>query len=87
LLVLQPGSIRMAGKARKDSKIEGEGSYSGTRAYNQATARFLKKGKVEQAAREAKRAVDSKEGAELKAAEDKGRAGDPRKMERAGGRK
>jgi hypothetical protein len=77
----------MNDKATKDSKIEGEGSYSGTHAYNEATARFLKKGKVEQAAREAKRAVDSKEGAELKAAEDKGRAGDPRKMERASGRK
>jgi len=36
----------MADKPKKDGKIEGEGSYSGTRAYNEATAKFLKKGKV-----------------------------------------
>ncbi len=66
----------------KDSKIEGEGSYTGTRAYNEATAKFLKKGKVDEAAQEAKRALDSKEGAELKAAEAKGKAGDPKHMEK-----
>ena len=37
----------MDDKQKKDSKIEGEGSYSGTRAYNEATAKFLKKGKVD----------------------------------------
>ena len=67
----------MDDKQKKDSKIEGEGSYSGTRAYNEATAKFLKKGKVDEAAQEAKRALESKEGAELKAAEAKGKAGDP----------
>jgi hypothetical protein len=63
---------------KKDSGIEGEGSYSGTKAYNEATDKFLKKGKVDEAAQEAKRALDSKEAAELKAAEAKGRAGDPK---------
>ena len=77
----------MDDKTKKGSKVEGEGSYSGTRAYNEATAKFLKKGKVDEAAKEAERALDSKEGAKLKAAEDKGRAGDPRKMERKTGRK
>ena len=71
----------MDDKRKKDSRIEGEGSYSGTRDYNEATARFLKKGKVDEAAREAKRALESKEGAELKAAEAKGKAGDPRQGE------
>jgi len=66
---------------KKDSRIEGEGSYSGSRAYNEATARFLKKGKVDEAAKEAERSLDSPEGAELKKAEDEGRRGDPRKME------
>ena len=66
---------------KKDGKIEGEGSYSGTRAYNEATARFLKKGKVDEAAKEAERALDSQDGAALKKAEDEGRRGDPRKME------
>ncbi len=68
----------MDDKAKKDGHVEGEGSYSGTRDYNEATAKFVKKGKVDEAAREAKRALDSKEGAELKAAEAKGRTGDPR---------
>ena len=38
---------------------------------------------VDEAAQEAKRALDSKEGAELKAAEAKGRAGDPKKWEKS----
>jgi hypothetical protein len=72
----------MDDKSKKDSKIEGEGSYSGTKAYNESTAKFLKKGKVGAAAKEAERALDSKEGAELKAAEAKGKAGDPKHMEK-----
>jgi len=38
---------------RKD-KVEGEGSYSGTKDYNRRTEKFVKSGKVEQAAEEAK---------------------------------
>lgn len=71
----------MDDKSKKDGRIEGEGSYSGTKAYNEATAEFLKKGKVEKAAQQTKRALDSSEGAELKAAEAKGRVGDPRGMD------
>ena len=37
---------------RKD-KVEGEGSYSGTRAYNQRTKKFIDSGKVGAAARKA----------------------------------
>ena len=51
-----------------------------------ATAKFLKKGKVDEAAQEAKRALESKEGAELKAAEAKGKAGDPKHWEKNPGR-
>jgi len=76
----------MADKPKKDGKIEGEGSYSGTRAYNEATAKFLKKGKVDEAARDAERALESKEGAGLKTAEAKGKAGDPKGWEKASGR-
>lgn len=76
----------MDDKRKTDGKIEGEGSYSGTRAYNEATARFLKKGKVDEAAKEAERALESEEGADLKAAEAKGRAGDPRKLDKNPGR-
>lgn len=69
-------------KANSDGKVEGEGSYSATADYTKRTADFLKKGKVDEAAREAARALDSKEGAELKAAEAKGKAGDTSKRRR-----
>ncbi|MBY0319740.1 MAG: hypothetical protein K2X72_13540 [Reyranella sp.] len=72
----------MDDKSKKDDRIEGEGSYSGTKAYNEATEKFLKKGKVDEAAQEAKRALDSKEAAELKAAEAKGKSGDPKGFEK-----
>jgi hypothetical protein len=69
----------MDDKKIKDG-IEGEGSYSGTRDYNERTADFIKKGKVDKAAQDAKKAMDSGEAADLKAAEEKGKAGDPRNM-------
>lgn len=61
---------------KSKSGIEGEGSYSGTKAYDDATAKFIKEGKVDKAAKEAERAMDSGKAAELKAAEAKGKAGD-----------
>ena len=66
-------------KKTKDG-VEGEGSYSGTRDYNERTADFIKKGKVDKAAQDARQAMDSGEAADLKAAEAKGKAGDPRGM-------
>ena len=77
----KPRSVVMEDKAKKDGRIEGEGSYSGTKAYNEATTNYLKKGKFDEAAREARRALDSKEAAELKAAEAKGRSGNPKVWE------
>jgi hypothetical protein len=38
---------------RKD-KIEGEGSYTGSKDYNERTKKFVESGKVEQAANDAK---------------------------------
>ena len=39
---------------RKDKdKVEGEGSYTGTKDYNQRTKKFVESGKVDQAARDA----------------------------------
>ena len=35
-------------------KVEGEGSYSGTKDYNQRTKKFVESGKIEQAAEDAK---------------------------------
>lgn len=37
---------------RKD-KVEGEGSYTGSKDYNERTRKFVDSGKVEEAAREA----------------------------------
>jgi len=65
-------------KSKASSKIEGEGSYSATADYNKRTAEFLKKGNVDDAAREAMRALDSGEAGALEAAEAKGKAGDPK---------
>jgi hypothetical protein len=65
---------------QKKDGIEGEGSYSGTEDYNKRTADFIKKGKVDKAAKDAKQALESDEAAELKSAEEKGKAGDPRGM-------
>jgi hypothetical protein len=67
---------------QKKDGIEGEGSYEGTEDYNKRTADFIKKGKVDKAAKEAERAMDSDEAEELKSAEDKGKAGDPRGMDK-----
>lgn len=40
---------------RKDKdKVEGEGSYSGSKDYNERTKKFVESGKVEQAAKDAK---------------------------------
>ena len=70
----------MDDKSKKDGRLEGEGSYSGTEEYNKRTADFIKKGKVDKAAKDAEKAMDSDEAAELKRAEEKGKAGDPRGM-------
>jgi hypothetical protein len=67
---------------QKKDGIEGEGSYSGTEDYNKRTADFIKKGKVDKAAKDAEHAVDSAEGDELRKAEEKGKAGDPRGMDK-----
>ncbi len=59
---------------KPNDRIEGEGSYSATRDYNVRTAKFMEKGKVEKAARDAENAIDSPEGAELAKAEEKGKS-------------
>ena len=46
----------------KRDKVEGEGSYSATRDYNERTKRFIKSGRVGEAARKA--APKSKEEAQ-----------------------
>jgi hypothetical protein len=52
---------------------EGEGSRSGARAYDEASEKFAKSGKVDEKAREARQAVDGPEGKELERAEAEGK--------------
>lgn len=54
-------------------KVEGEGSYSGTRDYNQRTRKFIEAGKVKQAARDA-RPKSQQEAHEMQKAERIGRS-------------
>jgi hypothetical protein len=59
--------------SRKTSKVEGEGSYSATRAYDAGVEKTIKSGKVAEKAQEAKRAIEGAEGAELRKAEAEGK--------------
>jgi hypothetical protein len=52
---------------------KGEGNHEADRRYREETKRFIDSGRVDEAAREAKRAVEEDEG-ELEAAEQAGRA-------------
>jgi hypothetical protein len=56
-----------------NAQVEGEGSYSGARQYDEATRQFVKKGKVEQAARAAAPKSDA-EAEEMQDAEQEGRS-------------
>jgi hypothetical protein len=47
-----PASLGEDRKSRQDS-VEGEGSYTGTKDYNQRTKKFVDSGKVDEAARKA----------------------------------
>ena len=53
---------------------EGEGNKTAARNYNKATEEYVKSGKAEHAAQEAKQALDSDEGDALREAEDAARA-------------
>ena len=52
---------------RKD-KVEGEGSYSGTKDYNERTRKFMDQGKVDEAARRAEPQSEEERQAMQKAA-------------------
>jgi len=60
----------------KGQRVEGEGSYSATRDYNKHLGRAVadKQG-IARGADAARKAVEGPEGAELRAAEEKGKAG------------
>lgn len=56
------------------TKIEGEGSYTATHNYNAGVAKSVKSGKSDEQAKAAKKALDGKDGAELKRAEAEGKS-------------
>jgi hypothetical protein len=62
--------------APKTPGVEGEGSYSATRNYNKNLRRALKDNQsIERGAELARKAVEGPEAAELRAAEQRGKAG------------
>jgi hypothetical protein len=65
----------MTGKASNSmSGNQGEGNRDAANAYNEATEKFVKSGKVQEKARDAAEALDSKEMAELQRAEAEGKS-------------
>ena len=56
-------------------KVEGEGSYEGTRRYNEHVKDFAKSGQVDKAADEAKHAIDGAEKKQLDEAVEQGKRG------------
>ena len=54
---------------KTEQRNEGEGNKTAAREYNEAQHRFAESGKVEEKAREAKKALDSPEARELERAE------------------
>lgn len=65
----------MASKSTASKKLEGEGSYTGTRGYNKGLGAHVKSADVKGLAQKAAKAVDGKEGASLREAEKRGKAG------------
>jgi hypothetical protein len=63
-------------KPRGQQALEGEGSYSAARAYNRNLGRALAdKSNIQRGAERARRAVDGPEGAALRSAEKRAKAG------------
>jgi len=63
------------GTASSETELEGEGSYTAGRRYDDSVRDFVDSGAVEGSAREAQRAVDSPEGDDLRDAERIGKGG------------
>jgi 4a-hydroxytetrahydrobiopterin dehydratase len=71
------GSPGSADITVETTALEGEGSYTGTRAYDAGVARSIASGQTDALAQAARAALDGPEGASLRAAEQVGKAGKP----------
>jgi hypothetical protein len=60
-----------------DNELQGEGNYDATRRYDQGVKQSIEKGKTEELAEKAKKALEGPEGEELRKADEKGKAGEP----------
>lgn len=63
--------------------VEGEGSYTGTRRYNDRLGKHIEQGNVEREAREAKQALEGEEGDQLREAERRAKQGPKRGVQPA----
>ena len=68
---------------KKDQPVEGEGSYSATRRYNQHLSDAIARGGLEAGAEQARRALEGPEGKELKRAADAAKKG-PKQSAKSG---
>jgi hypothetical protein len=64
----------MANPNESAPQNEGEGNRTAARQYNEAQRKFVQSGKVEPAAKDAERALETEEAEELKRAEEEGRS-------------
>jgi hypothetical protein len=64
-----------AGAEQTKPGVEGEGSYTGTRRYNEHVKKTIEKGNIDELAEEAKRALEGDEKEELEEAERLGKRG------------
>ena len=64
-----------ASTSSPSSGVEGEGSYSASRRYDADARDFIRSGKVDEAAQDAKRAIDGPDGPALSEAEKLGKRG------------
>jgi hypothetical protein len=65
----------MKSKSTPKKKLEGEGSYSGTRSYNAGLSEHVRSADIAGLAKKAARAIEGKEGPKLKKAEKAAKAG------------
>jgi hypothetical protein len=68
----------MDDKANRDKRLggenQGEGDYKSARVYNEHQKQFNESGKIEKAAKDAEKAIEGKEGDELRRAEEAGKS-------------
>lgn len=57
--------------------VQGEGNYDATRRYNEGVEKSVQKGDSDELAEKAKKALEGKEGDELRKAEEQGKSGEP----------